>query len=84
MSRNNFIRMFFSHIDKKSVKFSHFCGSSCISLSFSLLLSIFVFSFAEKFDILIEFLEMENARSFLSYIVSSFKLRDTAKIVSGL
>ena len=66
------------------MKCSHFCDSSCIPHSFLLLPSTFVFSFAEKFDILIEFLEGENARSFLHFLVSSFKLCDKAKIVSDL
>ena len=41
-----------------------------------------VFSFAEKFDIIIEFLEVENARSFLHFMVYSFKLCDMTQIVS--
>ena len=68
----------FRILNKKSVKFSHFCDSSCILLSFSVLPSTFVFSFAEKFDIIIEFLEVENARMFWHFIVSSFKLCNKA------
>ena len=76
MSHNNFIRTVFSIVNKESMKFSHFCDSSCIPLSFSLLPSTFVMSFAEKFETFIEFLEVENAKSFLHFIVSSFKLCD--------
>ena len=68
----------FRILNKESMKFSHFCDSSCIPLSYALLPSTFVFSFAEKFDMLIEFLEVENARFFSHFIVSSFKLCDKA------
>ena len=48
----------------KTINFSHFCDSSCIQLSFSLLPFTFAFSFAEKIDILIEFFEVKNASFF--------------------
>ena len=78
MSHNNFIRM--AHINYFIIKtgnISHFRDSSCIPLSFLLSLSTFVASFAERFDIIIEFSEVENA-SFWHFIVSSFRLCDKA------
>ena len=70
------LEWYFRILNKKSVKFSHFYDSSCIPRSLSLLPSTFAFSFAEKFDIIIEFLEAENARSFLHFTVSSSNLCD--------
>ena len=68
MSHNNFIRIVVSHL----------CDSSCILLSFSLLPSTFAFSFAEELGMFIEFVEVENSRPFLYFMVFLFKLCDKA------
>ena len=57
MSDNN-LQWCFRILNKESMTFLHFYDSSRIPLSFSLLPSTFAFSFAEEFDMLIEFLDL--------------------------
>ena len=66
----------------KSSHFPHY--SSCTTLSFLFFLSISAFSFAQELDILLEFLKVENSKSFSNFTVSSFKLPNKAQTTSGL